>query len=70
VSSTPPSAPGAEQPELGAVRENAVPQAATDGADLMGGDSTRGAVRHGLVGSGALLLLAAGLLSMRRRHTF
>lgn len=67
---TTPAAPGAEQPELGAVNENAVPQAATDGADLMGGDSTWSGPRYGLVGSGALLLLAAGLMSMRRRHTF
>jgi hypothetical protein len=57
-------------PEQAAVTENAVPQAATDGADLLGGDSTSGALRQGLFVSGGLLLLAAGLLSTRRRHTF
>jgi hypothetical protein len=67
---TTPAAPAGAQPEVGAVNENVVPQAATDGADLMGAGRGWGGLRYGLVGCGALLLLAAGLLSVRRRHTF
>lgn len=51
-------------PQMGAVTENVVPRAATDGADLATGWSP---VQSALVGSGFLLLAAAGRISVRRR---
>jgi hypothetical protein len=44
---------------------NVVPAAQTDGADLQGSYQPQ----PGLVGAGALLMMAAGLLSFRRRAT-
>ena len=63
-------APAAEQPAVGAVTENAVPQAATDGADLAQGTGWDAGLRYGLVAAGALMLMASGLLSLRRRQVF
>ena len=53
------------EPEVGALPPNVVPAAQTDGADLQGSYQPQ----PGLVGAGALLMLAAGLLSLRRRAT-
>jgi hypothetical protein len=52
-------------PEVGALPPNVVPAAQTDGADLQGSYQPQ----PGLVGAGALLMMAAGLLSLRRRAT-
>jgi hypothetical protein len=57
--------PAAEvTPEGGALTENAVPRAATDGADLVGAGWTP--LQSLLTGSELLLLLASGLMSARR----
>jgi hypothetical protein len=64
----PVAAPVAE-PQAAPVVENVVPQAATDGADLVATDQESGAVRGALLAAGALLLLAAGLLTARRSQS-
>lgn len=60
----------AEQPAVGALAPNAVPQAATDGADLVSAGTGWGSLRLGLLAAGGLMVLASGLLSLRRRRTF
>jgi LPXTG-motif cell wall-anchored protein len=60
------AAPVAEVPQQAAVVENVVPQAATDGADLQPTAQGWSGLQSLLVAAGALLLLAAGLLSARR----
>jgi hypothetical protein len=59
--------PSAGAPEVGAIEENAVPQAQTDGADLVQGAGWT-ALQSTLVGAGLLLLAAGGLLSVRRER--
>lgn len=59
--------PSAAGPEVGAIEENAVPQAQTDGADLVEGAGWT-ALQSTLVGAGLLLLAAGGLLSVRRER--
>jgi hypothetical protein len=58
--------PTAEEPEVGAVEQNAVPRAQTDGADLVGQTPGWTALQSSLVGVGLLLLVAGGMLSVRR----
>ena len=58
-----------EAPQQAAVVQNAVPQAATDGADLQPQGAGWTSLQPVLIGAGALLLLAAGLLSARRTQT-
>jgi hypothetical protein len=62
-----PTLPGttADQPEAG-VRENAVPQARTDGADLAGPSGGWTKLQSTLVGAGLLMVAAGGLMSVRR----
>jgi hypothetical protein len=67
VPATRPTTPAAE-PEVGAVQENAVPQAHTDGADLFGQGAGWTALQSTLVGAGLLMLAASGLLSVRRER--
>ncbi len=62
----PVAAPVVEAPQQAAVVENVVPQAATDGADLQPSNAGWSSLQLTLVAAGALLLLAAGLLSARR----
>lgn len=53
-------------PVQAAAPSNVVPAAQTDGADLQGSSP----LQPVLVGSGALLMMAAGLLSLRRRQVY
>jgi hypothetical protein len=62
-----PQAPAVAAPQQAAVVQNAVPQAATDGADLQPQAAGWAGLQPVLIGAGMLLLLAAGLLSGRRR---
>jgi hypothetical protein len=66
-----PTTPVRAAPEVGTVEENVVPRAQTDGADLVGvggGPAGWAALQATLVGAGVLLLLASGLLSVRRQR--
>lgn len=62
-------APAAQAPQQAAVVQNAVPQAATDGADLQPQGAGTTSLQPMLIGAGLLLLLAAGLFSARRTPT-
>ncbi|SES08704.1 hypothetical protein SAMN05216199_1917 [Pedococcus cremeus] len=62
-------APAAQAPQQAAVVQNAVPQAATDGADLQPQGAGSTGLQPMLIGAGLLLLLAAGLFSARRTPT-
>jgi hypothetical protein len=56
---------------VGTVEENVVPEAQTDGADLVGaggGQAGWTALQATLVGAGVLLLTASGLLSAQRQR--
>ena len=62
-------APGtAAAPEVGAVQENAVPQAHTDGADLVGSSGGWTGLQATLVGAGLLMVASGGLMSVRREQ--
>ena len=63
-----PSTPrGPAEPHVGAVQENAVPQANTDGADLAATGGWTG-LQPTLVGAGLLMVAAGGLMSVRREQ--
>jgi len=62
----PEQAPVAPVVEAAAAPANVVPAAQTDGADLQGSSPLQPA----LIGAGALLMTASGLLSLRRRQVF
>ena len=66
VAPTTPKAPA--QPEVGAVQGNAVPQAHTDGADLVGSSGGWTGLQSTLVGAGLLMVAAGGLMSVRREQ--
>ncbi|SES08654.1 hypothetical protein SAMN05216199_1915 [Pedococcus cremeus] len=53
-------------PEVGAVQENAVPQAHTDGADLVGSSGGWTGLQAALVGAGLLMVASGGLMTVRR----
>ena len=63
-----PTTPAAASPGPGAVAENQVPRAQTDGADLVGQHTGWTPLQSTLVGGGLLLLMASGLLSVRRER--
>jgi hypothetical protein len=53
---------------VGAVQENAVPQAHTDGADLLSPAGRWTGLQSTLVGAGLLMVAAGGLMSVRREQ--